>query len=156
MCMADPPNEKLFSRCAKHGGVGDSSDGCTVCHTTWTGAFSDNLSPRFCVYCSGRATPGVACSCRASKDSVLSSTGPLEDTPVLSSTGPFPTFTPAPGANDGVIVRAPRRIPFVCPVCDGTTKVSCPPYLAGDMALSEGEGIQDCPACKDTPGVVWG
>ncbi len=48
--------------------------------------------------------------------------------------------------------------PFACPVCHGTSKVSFPPDWPGDIPLnSEAKvGGYQCPACVNTPGIVWG
>jgi hypothetical protein len=48
--------------------------------------------------------------------------------------------------------------PFKCPCCNGTGKVSRPPWIPGDQEcwLSTGSGeLYDCQACAGT-GVLWG
>jgi hypothetical protein len=146
MCM---PSTNLLSRCAKHGGLGNSSGGCTVCHTTWAEPSSDNISRGRCLQCGGELSTCGTCPCF-----------PTED-PSVNSTGPLPTFTPVPQTTDGCSPYPPEPVktPFVCPVCDGTTKISCPPHLAPSVvswADYDGDMVCDCPACKDSPGVVWG
>jgi hypothetical protein len=51
-----------------------------------------------------------------------------------------------------------EKTPFACPVCKGSTTVSRPPNIPGDLAdwTSLELELYDCPACKDSPGVVWG
>lgn len=53
--------------------------------------------------------------------------------------------------------QAKRLEPFKCPCCDGTGKVSRPPWIAGDLQeLASGSiGTYSCQACNGT-GVVWG
>jgi len=48
-------------------------------------------------------------------------------------------------------------IPYKCPVCDGTGKVSRPPWVGGDinMWMSNGNDLYPCNACMST-GVIWG
>lgn len=66
------------------------------------------------------------------------------------------------GSTTGCPVPLPQPVqpvqPFKCPVCDGSTKVSRPPHVAGDqdtwMSGSPGE-LYDCAAC-DASGVIWG
>lgn len=47
--------------------------------------------------------------------------------------------------------------PFKCPCCDGTGKVSRPPWVAGDVLWWPGGGageLYDCKACRGS-GVLW-
>ncbi len=54
------------------------------------------------------------------------------------------------GAKCGTVER------FKCPECDGTGKVSRPPWIAGDQGewVSSGTAPYSCGACVGT-GVVW-
>ncbi len=47
-------------------------------------------------------------------------------------------------------------IPYKCPVCDGTGRVSRPPEIAGDIEewSASGSGPYECRACSGT-GIVW-
>jgi hypothetical protein len=51
------------------------------------------------------------------------------------------------------------KMPFACPPCSGTGKVSRPPYLAGDQLTWSGGtntiDVYPCNACKGT-GIIWG
>jgi hypothetical protein len=51
----------------------------------------------------------------------------------------------------------PPKRPHKCPACDGSTKISRPPHVAGDVLAWDGTGnpLYDCVACGAT-GVVWG
>lgn len=56
------------------------------------------------------------------------------------------------------VVFTPQRVPFTCPVCSGSCKVSRPPWFAGDIPTwpDNGSGtLYPCQACGGT-GVVWG
>lgn len=57
------------------------------------------------------------------------------------------TFTPS----------QPMRTPHKCPVCDGSGKVSRPPWVAGDQLTWDASTAEpyECQACNAT-GVVWG
>jgi hypothetical protein len=46
--------------------------------------------------------------------------------------------------------------PYKCPVCDGSGKVSRPPYVAGDVPQWESSDtkLYECNACLGT-GIVW-
>jgi hypothetical protein len=48
------------------------------------------------------------------------------------------------------------RIPFKCPVCDGTGLVSKPPYVAGDQNewVTSSCGPYPCHACSGS-GIIW-
>lgn len=48
-------------------------------------------------------------------------------------------------------------VPHKCPVCDGTGKVSRPPWVAGDVPTwtDSGTGPYECRACLGK-GIVWG
>lgn len=48
------------------------------------------------------------------------------------------------------------RIPHKCPVCDGTGKVSRPPWVAGDVSQWTDSGCSHyaCNACSGS-GIVW-
>ena len=48
------------------------------------------------------------------------------------------------------------RTPHKCPVCDGSGKVTRPPWVAGDQPIwtSSGTETYDCNACHGT-GIVW-
>ena len=48
------------------------------------------------------------------------------------------------------------RIPFKCPVCDGTGLVSKPPYIAGDQETwsTSQTGTYPCHACGGS-GIIW-
>lgn len=51
----------------------------------------------------------------------------------------------------------PVRYPYKCPVCDGSGKVSRPPWVAGDQQYwgDSNTAPYTCNACQGT-GVVWG
>ncbi len=58
----------------------------------------------------------------------------------------------------GHVCPEPRaQQPFTCPVCCGATKVSRPPWVAGDTHYYTDSvmKLHECQACKGT-GVVWG
>lgn len=46
--------------------------------------------------------------------------------------------------------------PHKCPCCDGTGKVSRPPWIAGDQYIWSGTscGLYSCLTCNGT-GIVW-
>lgn len=48
------------------------------------------------------------------------------------------------------------RIPFRCPVCQGSCLVSRPPYVAGDVDswITSTTVVYECKACNGT-GIVW-
>ena len=50
-----------------------------------------------------------------------------------------------------------KKIPFKCPVCDGTGLVSRPPHIAGDVTswTDNSTDPHPCKACNGT-GIVWG
>ena len=51
----------------------------------------------------------------------------------------------------------PDRRPFKCPVCDGTGKVSRPPWMAGDVQgwSAADADPYECGSCAGS-GIVWG
>jgi hypothetical protein len=57
-----------------------------------------------------------------------------------------------------VTAGVPNRVqPYKCPVCDGSGKVSRPPWVAGDVNTWTSSGTEhyECQACKGT-GIIWG
>jgi hypothetical protein len=60
-------------------------------------------------------------------------------------------------ANRRSIFILDKMIPHKCPVCDGTGKVSRPPWIAGDVneyPASSSCGHYPCKACQGK-GIIW-
>ena len=66
----------------------------------------------------------------------------------------LPVWTPIDGHNYGYAEVLPK--PYTCPVCNGSGKVSRPPWIAGDVETwptSSGK-LYTCQACNGK-GIVW-
>lgn len=59
-------------------------------------------------------------------------------------------------AEHGFRPTGPPTTPHKCPVCDGSGKVSRPPWIAGDQQTWVSGSIEmyECRACTGT-GIVW-